>query len=104
MSTIRKLSTTLFHVSANEDGEWRDVESLILPKKGVDYHRLEKELSTIGIYAPRGLDRVTWSKSGAVIVDAGGEPIVRLERDHTIKNDSRRARYTPKLPPGTRKG
>lgn len=104
MSTIRKLSKALFHVSRNEDGHWEDVETLVLPKKGVDYHTLEEELSTIGIYAPRGLDRVTWNKTGAIITDAGDEPIVKLERGHTIKNDSRRTRYTPKLPPGTRKG
>lgn len=104
MSQIRKLSKALFHVSRNEDGQWEDVESLVLPKRGVDYLTLEHELSTIGIYAPRGLDRVVWNKKGAIITDAGGEPIVKLEREHTVKNDSRRARYVPKLPPGTRKG
>jgi hypothetical protein len=44
------------------------------------YVETEAALVRIGVYAPRGLDRLKWGKTGARIVEPGNWTIVKLRR------------------------
>jgi hypothetical protein len=80
----RKLTggiTRLYNVTSFDDGEAEIMESVSLvphASSGAVEHALS---TTSGVYAPRGLDRLTWSRDGhsAEIVDASGNTIVNLD-------------------------
>jgi hypothetical protein len=63
---------------------------------GVD---AEAVLKTIGVYAPRGLDSIVWlDERTAEIEDAGGNKIVRIDRDD-VTREQRLAHAVDLYPP-----
>ena len=44
------------------------------------YAETEAALVQVGVYAPRGLDKLKWGKTGARIVEPGNWTIVKLRR------------------------
>ena len=57
-----------------------ETNSVLLPY-GAGHTQTEAALSSVGIYAPRGLDTLEWGaepEALATIYDGNGEPIVHL--------------------------
>ena len=97
---LRKLAKSLvFDVTVLHPGGDHETVGHAVMKHRADRATMERELSGVGVYAPRGLDRVFWGVSGATIRDGEGHAIVKLKKvnTYTLGNKGR-----PVMPPGTR--
>lgn len=67
----------LFRIESCEDGRWSERGRVYLPDQAPP-HQIEEALSSVGVYAPRGADTVSWSERRGMVLDAGGYALARL--------------------------
>lgn len=61
----------------DELGDWQPLGSVLL-MPGATRRKVEHALRAVGVYAPRGADKLRWRRDRATIKDSDNRPLVRL--------------------------